>query len=542
MEAESAARQQEIATLHDQREADIQQAVGQAVVQYRDQLSSAQANQQQRDREHQQSIQKLQEQVRALELSLAGQATLPSVPASSSRTGLHQEVFDILPGTVNQCRGAAQYESQDQAFSFQKQVRFEDNNSSPELQPVMKLGEGRPTLSLPVILPRLSDISGISHVPHHSSTPYRTTLKDRTFDVKATAPLIDESRHAATIAAEVSAAAAAQASKEFRRMREPKITKLRGGYSANAELMFRSWKSDILTNISDRELDNKAAIQLIKEQTLDNARREVKFQLDLCGGNITYQDLLQHLGVAFQGGDDEANILAEFYSRRQYAKESEESFADELQLLARKVISKKPDFRVNLDNTMKQQYASQLYDRSNASIAKALLLQMPTVSFTQYRNELARVLGTRQCQSKSVSTKAVSATQEGTESEGEEKSDLKSQRKRNRKISTQSLQIRDLREKLDGAVAENTLIREWLSPDTLQTAFTNALKASGQFRTGGKFFGKKREPQVAAGIDGTTDLDKSCNYCKDTGHEKNNCLRLQKHNAFVASRAREGLN
>ena len=102
VEAESTARQQEIAVLHDQWEADIQQAVGQAVVQYRDQLSSAQANLQQRDQEHQQSIQRLQDQVCALELSLAGQATLPSVTASSNRTGLHQEVFDILPGTVNQ--------------------------------------------------------------------------------------------------------------------------------------------------------------------------------------------------------------------------------------------------------------------------------------------------------------------------------------------------------------------------------------------------------------------------------------------------------
>ena len=83
---------------------------------------------------------------------------------------------------------------------------------------------------------------------------------------------MNESRHAATIVAEVSAAAAAQASKEFWWMQEPKITKLRGGYSADAKLMFRSWKSDILANISNRELDNKAAIQLIKEQTLDNAR------------------------------------------------------------------------------------------------------------------------------------------------------------------------------------------------------------------------------------------------------------------------------
>ena len=71
-------------------------------------------------------------------------------------------------------------------------------------------------------------------------------------------------------------------------MWEPKITKLRSGYSADAELVFWSWRADILTNIQDRELDNKAAIQLIKEQTLDNTHHEVKFQLDLCGGNITY--------------------------------------------------------------------------------------------------------------------------------------------------------------------------------------------------------------------------------------------------------------
>ena len=180
---------------------------------------------------------------------------------SSSKAGLCQEVFNILPSTVNQRRGAAQYESQDQAFSFHKQVRFEDNNSSPELRPDVKLGGGRSTLTLPVITPRLSDISNIPHAPKHSSTLYHTILSNRTFNVSTSAPLVGDSRNAATIAAEVSAAAAAQASKEFCRMREPKITKLRGGYSAEAELMFHSWKPDILVNINDRELDNKAAHQ-----------------------------------------------------------------------------------------------------------------------------------------------------------------------------------------------------------------------------------------------------------------------------------------
>ena len=60
----------------------------------------------------------------------------------------------------------------------------------------------------------------------------------------------------------------------------------------------------------------------------------------------------------------------------------------------------------------------------------------------------------------------------------------------------------------------------------------------------GKFFGKKCDPVVAAGKDGTTDPDKTCNYCKDMGHSIDNCLHLQKHQAFLEQqgRSREGLN
>ena len=310
--------------------------------------------------------------------------------------------------------------------------------------------------------------------------------------------------------------------------------------------MFRSWRSYILAHVADKELDNKAAIQLIKEQTLDNARCKVEFQLDLCGGNISYQDLLKHLSITFQGGNDEANILAKFYSRKQYSKESEEAFADELQLLARKVISKKPDFWVNLDTTLKQWYANQLYDCSNVSIAKTLLLQMPNISFTQYRNELARVLGIRQHSGKAVSSKSVSVSAAGTESEEEEQPVSKSQRKQEKKISAQSSQVKDLRTKLDGAIAENAQIQEWLNLSTLQTAFTNALQATQfrPYRSGGKFLGKKQEPVVAAGKDRTTDPDKTCNYCKDMGHDVDNCLRLQKRKAFLAhqSQSGEGIN
>ena len=150
--------------------------------------------------------------------------------------------------------------------------------------------------------------SSSSHFPPYSSTPFRGSSQvplNRTFDISGI-PISNTGnpQDAATIVPEVSAAAVAQASKEFQHMQEPEITKLGGGYSADAELVFLSWRADILANIQDCELDNKAAIQLIKEQTLDNAHCEVEFRLDLCGGVIVYHDLLKHLSIAFQGGND----------------------------------------------------------------------------------------------------------------------------------------------------------------------------------------------------------------------------------------------
>ena len=76
-------------------------------------------------------------------------------------------------------------------------------------------------------------------MPFHRSSQ---VLLNRTFDVSGIPSAnIGNAQDAATIAAEVLAAAVAQASKVFWHMWKPKITKLRGGYSADAELVFWSW-------------------------------------------------------------------------------------------------------------------------------------------------------------------------------------------------------------------------------------------------------------------------------------------------------------
>ena len=55
---------------------------------------------------------------------------------------------------------------------------------------------------------------------------------------------------------------------------------------------------------------------------------------------------------------------------------------------------------------------------------------------------------------------------------------VKSKPKKDGKISAQSSQIKDLRTKLDQAVAKNSQNREFLSPTSLQKAFTSALQAA----------------------------------------------------------------
>ena len=89
------------------------------------------------------------------------------------------------------------------------------------------------------------------------------------------------------------------------------------------------------------------------------------------------------------------------------------------------------------------------------------------------------VLGTCQHVISKASIKPMSTRSVEVES-GEEDAPLpsKSQIKKDKKISAQSSQIKDLWSKLDQAVAENSQIQELLSLATLTMVFTNALMAS----------------------------------------------------------------
>ena len=201
--------------LRQNRESDIQLAVRGAVLQYEQCLTLEQSKAQ----AQQSTIAELQGQVQVLQVSLS-QRELPSVGVTQEGENLRDQIFNYVPGTVNTKRGTAVYDSPDQPYSFPKHVRFGDRPNQPDLES---------DAAEPGISPEsLTTIP--KQLPARSSTPYRRTTQgpmNRTFDVSNISPTnFGAAQDAATIAAEVSAAAAVQASKEFRHMWEPKITKL----------------------------------------------------------------------------------------------------------------------------------------------------------------------------------------------------------------------------------------------------------------------------------------------------------------------------
>ena len=49
--------------------------------------------------------------------------------------------------------------------------------------------------------------------------------------------------------------------------------------------------------------------------------------------------------------------------------------------------------------------------------------------------------------------------------------------------------------------------------------------------SGNKFMGITRPPKSLAGVDGSMDNNLTCWYCKDTGHELENCRQLKNKSA-----------
>ena len=131
-----------------------------------------------------------------------------------------------------------------------------------------------------------------------------------------------------------------------RKIWEPKFSKRKGGYSSSAALIFQSLLKDLCVHVEDRRLTQKEAIQLVKDFTAQHAHDEVEFYLGMMAEeDQSFEGLIDHLCDTFQLDETLSELISDFYCQSQKARETEDTYADNLQVLARKIIVWKPSFR-----------------------------------------------------------------------------------------------------------------------------------------------------------------------------------------------------
>ena len=187
----------------------------------------------------------------------------------------------------------------------------------------------------------------------------------------------------------------------------------------------------------------------------------------------------------------------------------------------------KPEFKVDIDNTLKARFADGLRDYYHQAMAREMIHSCPTLSYVTYKSEVLKTLGPK-VKPRSITTSKL------------ETSDIESPPKK-RKCES------ELDQKINAVIEKNRKLSESLSafdPKTITDKVINAVQgnypsskpagfASKQFKPS-QFYGKPCEPQLVPGMNGSLKPETDCNYCKDLGHLKYNCPKLKKKEARMA--------
>ena len=82
---------------------------------------------------------------------------------------------------------------------------------------------------------------------------------------------------------------------EFWKLREPKVAKLKGGYSSDASHVFQLWLKDNQLYVLEHHLSQWEAIQLVKDYTSKHAWLEVEYYLGLTPN--TDRSFVPHISI-----------------------------------------------------------------------------------------------------------------------------------------------------------------------------------------------------------------------------------------------------
>ena len=466
---------------------------------------------------YQSKLDEMARQINVIKTETSKKLHCPPQPSARKSLGtLRKEVFETVPGTVNTNRGGA-------VPSTGLSVNWDDNTLPPPSKQV-HFGQWSSTPRHALLHDESDDIISGSNVS--SLKPIPAPRSSRAMD------------HTEVAAATLNSTVHVMAN-EFKKLKEPKLAKLKGGYSSEANLFFQGWVKDVQAAVTDRQLTDSKAIQLVKEYTEGSARKQVDSFLDFTE-HPTFQRLIKELAAVFSPCDDDASLMAEFYGRKQLAKETYDSFAEELQLLARKIINAKPSFKAEANNAMKQQFANGLKDEYHQISARNILQNKPQLTFTEFRTEMSIILRSRGKCPKTVQTNAVDSVE--IKGEDEEPKPAKRRKQGGKTQGDLELNARVAAVQADNQRLKEKLERlEKLESSNLAQVLAQAVTYGKPNQSGSqeksKFMGKPREPKLTPGTDGSLNPNIKCRYCEDTGHITKVCPRIKARDEYNAAKA-----
>ena len=334
--------------------------------------------------QHNVQISQVLKEIDALKEHLRTQQKAEVVEPGDKISDLKTTAFDFVPGTVNTKRGGA-------VNLHEETILWSKNEDAPPIPPRKHVH----FTSTPRhrVQPNLFDSDDDNPITGHPGNPFIGNPSNP-FTQQQVRGHIPVQTTVDTDVTTIIGNTMSAVTSEFKKMREPKLAKLKGGITSGASLFFNSWVKDVRAVILERAMSNAKALQLVKDYTEGKARQQVEFYI-MSTQNPSFEGLIDNLKTSFQSGEDEATVKGEFYSRKQYSKESIDDFADVLQLLAHKVLNVDPSFQAFMNKSLCQQLANGLKDPSHSISARSILNQQPEIQFAVFRSDLANILGCR---------------------------------------------------------------------------------------------------------------------------------------------------
>ena len=218
------------------------------------------------------------------------------------------------------------------------------------------------------------------------------------------------------------------------------------------------------------------------------------------------------------------------------SQETEDDYAEVLQLLARKILIINLAFQTECNSALVHQFANGICDDIICPLAKDLVSRKPNIQFVKFRAEVANLSGSRQKRTiTKVSSNAIDEDDEDIQPSKKGRSEPLSI---DSQIKALVEQRKTLTSKVDSLVQFQTShldvvtqVVGYQQPNRFQKTRPQTTTSSGnptfKPKEGTPYLGKVLPPKPTPGKNGQLNVTESCNYCKNPGHLIDNCGKLQ---------------